>query len=157
MNKLIICIYLFLLFCSVVVGQPSTKTVECKVDSSKKFKYKIIAKERTINEPYIFSIRVVIKDNKKFNKENMLKFTENIKARFCNEERISVVIFDDEKTANESRVVADYLLDQRKAPELRGFYSLDRKTGSEGIQFSTKRGNPTDEVKIDIPNLAKQQ
>ncbi|HVE56283.1 MAG TPA: hypothetical protein VNB22_05600 [Pyrinomonadaceae bacterium] len=149
MKKVPIYLYIVLILSIATFGQTSSETVECKIDSNKKFKYNIVTKSRTLGEQPIFGMYVVIKDNKKYNKEDMLKFTENIKMRFCNEERISVVIFDDKK-AIYSKVVTDYLLGYNKAPELRGFYSLDRKTNKEGIQFSLQRGNPTDEVKIDI-------
>lgn len=138
-------------------AQSSDKTVECKVEANKKFKYTIIQQGRTIGESPIFSLRVVISKNEKYNRTDMLKFAENVKARFCKEENISVVIFDDKKALYEnSRVVTDYLIYKIKAPELRGFYALDRKTGSESIQFSTNRENPLDEVVIEISKSNKQ-
>lgn len=142
---------------ATVCAQSSDKTVECKVEPNKNFNYTIIQQGRSIGESPVFSLRVVIRDNKKYNRTDMLKFAENIKARFCNEENISVVIFDDKKALDEnSRAVTDYLLYQTIAPGLRGFYSFNRKTGYEGIQFSTKRENPLDEVKIEISKSNKQ-
>lgn len=149
MNKTAIIIYLVLMLSLAASGQRSSEIVECKIDSNKQFKYKIVTKSRSLGERPILGMYVVIKDNKKYNKEDMLKFTENIKMRFCNEEIISVVIFDDQKTAY-SKNVTDYLLEYRKSPELRGFYSLDRKTSRESLKFSPRRGNPAEEVKIDI-------
>ena len=138
-------------FRTISAQENATPIKECKVSLKEEVKYKLISIGRTVGEPYITGLRIVVKD-KYFNKDDMVQLTKIIKARYCNEEIISVVMFDDAKVAKQARAVIDQLAGNRKVPEIRGFYSMDRKTEKEIISFSTKRGNPADEISIQLQN-----
>lgn len=142
----------FVFFSDVAFAQGnSTPIKECKVSSAKNVKYKLISIGKAIRKPYITGLRIVVKD-KFFTKDSMVQLAKIIKGRYCNEETIAVTIFDDAKVAKQARAVIDQLTANRKVPEIRGFYSLDRKTGEESISYSAKRGNSPSEISIQLSN-----
>jgi hypothetical protein len=82
-----------------------------------------------------------------FTREEMTALARQLGQDLCNEQRIVVSILDDYQAAKH------YDLSNEKTwPKLRlrGYYELDRDTGKEVIHFSLKRGNPVDEVTINL-------
>lgn len=137
--------------------EKSQKIIKCKVESSRKVKYKLVSIDRTeVKPPFITGLRIVLKKNR-FNRNYMIKLAQRLNAEYCNEEVISAAIFDDYKAAKRADAVIEYLLKKRSVPELRGFYSLNRNTGEELIEFSAKRGNPPNEIKINLNQLRLEQ
>ena len=68
-----------------------TKIKECKVEHKTSVKYKLISAGRTIREPIITGLRIVV-NGKHFNKDEMVQLATFIKAKYCDEQVISVVI-----------------------------------------------------------------
>lgn len=138
-------------FLNANAQENATSIKECKVKSQEKIKYKLISIGRSIREPFVVGLRIVLKD-KYFNKDNMIQLTKIIKARYCNEENIAVTIFDDAKIAKIADIVVKHLSGERIIPEIRGFYAFERRNNYEKLSFSTKRGNPPDEISIQLSN-----
>ncbi|MFN0140735.1 MAG: hypothetical protein ACKVQW_11710 [Pyrinomonadaceae bacterium] len=86
---------------------------------------------------------------KDVNRDYMVKLAKRLKAEYCQAEKFQVVIFDNKKYAN-SDSMRDYTLSKGKTILMRGFYSFDRSSGKDILEFSTKFGHPTTEVQIDL-------
>ena|SRR2546429_8986317 len=84
---------------------------------------------------------------KQFKKEQMIALARQLKKDFCKEIRFGVIIFDDYMAA---RYVTYLSITKDLEKAQRGFYHIDRKKRSEYIQFSTARGKPLDEVRINL-------
>lgn len=148
--KLLLCLGCFVLVFSYAFAQERKDEFHrCEISSQSKAKFRLASIGRSLDKPFITGMRIVLNKNS-FNKEYMLRLAQRIKTEYCREEIISVTIFDDYKAATSARVVAEHLAGTQIAPEIRGFYSLNRKTGEEGIEFSTERGKPTGEVEINL-------
>jgi hypothetical protein len=94
-------------------------------------------------------LSIVVKP-KNFNREYMLQVAQRIKSEYCSEKEIIAVIFDDRKLDNLGALPGDFPEPKDIEKVRRGYYSLDKAKSEEGIEFSTKRGNPTTEVEIDL-------
>ena len=127
--------------------QISKEIKTCKVDHVNRVPYDLISSGRGLSDPIETGLRIVVAP-KFYNAKDMEELAHILRLQYCQENHLSVVIFDAAKPAKEARAVVDQLTGKRAVPELRGFYSLDRTTDIEKMSFSTKRGNPTDEVKI---------
>lgn len=133
-----------------VAAQDKSRPIKkCRVQTKNDGEYKLISISRTIREPIVTGLRIVVKDSD-FNTADMKTIAAKIKAEYCEEAVISAAIFDDKRVAKQARSVIDYLTGTRMVPELRGFYSLDRTTGAELLSFSRKRGRPADEIKVHL-------
>jgi hypothetical protein len=120
------------------------KTVRCKTDIPS-VKYEIGSGFRS--KPIQINIYV---DPELIEKDVLIQLAKTLKAEFCNEEKAQFIIFDDRKHINSGDALRDYVDSGGKLILMRGFYSFDRKTGKDTIEFSKKPGNPTTEVQIDL-------
>jgi hypothetical protein len=85
-----------------------------------------------------------------FTQEKMTALARQFSNEFCKEARFGVMIFDDYKAAR----FVTYMSPTRELEKAeRGFYHVDRKRHEEFIHYSTARGKPRDEIKI---NLSKE-
>ncbi len=132
-----------------IVGTSAQKIEKCNVDSNVRVKYKLISENRNTLPSYILMVDIVVKQ-KDFNREYMVRLANTLTTRYCHDKEISVAIFDDKKAAKTTDMW-NYLLGKVESPSLRGFYSLDRDQKRTGIVFSTERGRPHNEVKIELP------
>lgn len=140
---------ILIIFVSNLAGQQSEgKITKCRVDSKESVKYKLIFTHKNSLPPYTLVLNIVVKQ-KDFNTKYMTRLAKTVSSQFCHENEISVTIFDDARAAKRTDIGA-YLAGEIVVPELRGFYSLQRDKKFESIEFSTKRGNPPDEIKIDL-------
>jgi hypothetical protein len=96
------------------------------------------------NSPAIFLVISVELEN--FTKDKMIALAKQLKKDYCKETRLWAIIFDDYDAAKHVTFL-DITRNLEKAK--RGIYHLDFKK-EEYIQFSTVRGGPLDEVKIDL-------
>lgn len=87
-----------------------------------------------------FSAQVSV-EPRYFTRESMAALARQLNADFCNEKRIQVIIVDDYRAATEWDPVH---LSNWYAPAERGSYYLDRLSGEEHIEFSTRRGRGMD-------------
>ena len=113
--------------------------------------YKLISSSKLSDQPKSVHLYIVV-NPKRLNKDGMILVAKRLKDDYCDVEHLTVVIFDNRKFAN-SISMSDFIKSKGKTVLMRGFYSFDRTSGEEGIEFSTKRGNPTSEVKINLANL----
>jgi hypothetical protein len=82
-----------------------------------------------------------------FTTEKMTALARQLNNEFCKETRFGVMIFDDYKAAR----FVTYLSHTRELEKAeRGFYHIDRKKRKEFIHYSTARGKPRDEIRIDL-------
>jgi hypothetical protein len=145
----VVTVFILSLGLSTSFGQ----TVKCVPDDKEAVKYELVQNYVTDLPPYTRSLRVVVK-KENFNRAFMVRLANALRMRFCSDEEISAVIFDDKHVA-ESLNMGDFLTGRVTPPEVRGLYALTsytlaNKGKEESIEFSTKRGNPTNEVVINL-------
>lgn len=116
-------------------------------------KYKLLWQARTIRGENTLLLHILIKP-KNVNRDFLILLAKRIRSEYCNEKNVYVVIFDDRKLASDFHRT-DYFLSKDKIIE-RGHYKLDRENGVELLEFSTKRGNPTTEIKVDLSDKNKK-
>ncbi len=103
----------------------------------------------TYNSPdYPREIVIVISvDPKHFVKEDMMALAYDLRKLYLSEARYGAIILDDDEVALHTSPL------HRKEEYLRArraFYYRNRSTGEEYIQFSSERGKPWNEVKINL-------
>jgi hypothetical protein len=104
----------------------------------------------TVEEHPAFVLYISIKPGY-FNREDMKLLARHLKDDFSAENRIAVYIFDYyPATKSFSYIKQDNPTYARDQAALRGFYFFDRNTNEESIAFSSERGKPFDEVKINL-------
>lgn len=104
---------------------------------------------RDPNERFFLAVSV---ESKFFTRASMMALAGELNRRFCAERRIEALIMDDHQAAS--------VWDPIHSPELyqpaeRAQYYLDRVTGEEHIEFSTKRGRGSD-VFVDLGTKQNQ-
>jgi hypothetical protein len=109
----------------------------------------LVAVHKNHLPPHIRSARVVV-SAEDFNVEYMRRLARTLRNHFCNDDEISVTIFD-QKIAARNTDLGAYLAGRIVVPELRGFYSYSHTSKAESIQFSMKRGNPNHEIVLPFP------
>lgn len=109
--------------------------------------YKVSASFRAPNERSERIILISI-EPENFTRDKMLLLARQLNRDFPDEPRLYAVIFDSEIAArNYDPAGGSYSFSKKLE---RGEYDLDRVKGRERINFSTRRGNPVDEIKIVI-------
>jgi hypothetical protein len=90
---------------------------------------------------------VISLDPKHFVKEDMMALAYDLRKLYVSESRYGAIILDDDEAALHTSPLhrKDEYLRARRA-----FYFRNRSTGEEYIQFSTERGKPWTEVKINL-------
>lgn len=83
-----------------------------------------------------------------FVRERMTQLARQLNQDFPDKQKVDVSIFDSETVAK-NVIPAGHHYEEFKKAE-RGVYHLDRAKGSEYIQFSTKPGRPSNEVKVNL-------
>lgn len=147
---------MFLLCCFLFVTQISAQdeTIQKCQSSVKGGEYILTSAGHTIEGEKVLLILIVVK-SQNINRDFMLKLAERLKSEYCNEKKLQAVIFDDRKLADISSI-SKYVESEGKTILMRGYYSFDRTSGKEEIEFSAKRGNSTDEIKIDLSSINDQ-
>jgi len=108
------------------------------------FEYDIVENTKTASPPNVRSLRVVLKA-KYFNDTHIRLLAKSIRSLFCEDTEISALIFDDLSVAKRIRT-DQFLLGKFRPPEVRGIYALSDEGKIESIEYSTRRGNPIDEI-----------
>lgn len=138
-------------FCCVFSVKAQKKQVQ-KCDSSVTGgKYDWVGIAPLLKEPDHLFGSVLVKP-KNINRDYLIQLARRLKSEYCSAQEFQVVIFDNSKYAN-SYSIQDYTSSGAKIILMRGFYSFDRKTGKDLLEFSTKPGNVTTEVQIDLSSL----
>jgi hypothetical protein len=155
--KLLSLAMLMLVSTSSGISQKRGDITECKSNIANPVKFKVLRVSPSIREPFTLGIDVAVR-KKDFNREFMIRFAQTIRARYCMENAIGVAIVDDKKVfLADPEIIAYHLGGIKKSPVIRGFYSFNRLTGVNVIGFSTKRGNPDDEIVIDFSNHSEPE
>lgn len=95
-------------------------------------------------------ILLISTEPESFTRDKMLVLARQLNKDFPNEQRIYAVIFDSEAAVrNYDPAGGTYSMSKKLE---RGEYYLDRVKGRESINFSSRRGNPVDEIKITLSN-----
>jgi hypothetical protein len=125
------------------------------VKTERAFKYRIGKSFRTVKGPPTLVVYISVKPQY-FNREDMLSFAQQLNRDFCHEQRVSIWIFDAYPSAQSFAPHPHSLTYDRDMEALRGFYRLNRETHEETIQFSSSRGKPRDEIKIDLGSSSNE-
>lgn len=83
-----------------------------------------------------------------FTRDRMTQLAKQINHDFADRPKVAVSIFDNETVAKNVVPAGSHYVDFKAAE--RGVYHLDRAKGSEYIHFSSKRGRPSNEIKINL-------
>ncbi len=140
-------LFLLILMMSQLTAQSEKLATEKCEFRGESGKYKLIFLDETQDENGI-SVFLHIKLNaKKYKKTEMVKLAKRLFAEYCKADELLVAIFESEKDSGLS-LLPGYIIG--KPIVTRGYYSFNRKTGENGIEYSTKKGNPTTEIQIDL-------
>ena len=110
-------------------------------------RYHLVSESRALDQEGLL-IFIVVKPDR-INEEYLRQVASEIKARYCNEVRVVTVISDKKKYADPA-VLSEYRDSKSRIAKMRGFYSFDRRNGIERLEFSTRLGNPPDEIKVKL-------
>ncbi len=121
---------------------------KCVASSKRTIDYRLVSSGRGLGRG-VLGLRIVLAA-KYFNRTDMMTLAENLREKYCREDVVGVTIFDNKRDAKVADIVVKHLSGVRKSKSIRGFYSLDRTRGLEKLSFSTKPGNPDDEVLLDL-------
>lgn len=113
-------------------------------------KYRVARSERTVAGPSTLVLYVSVSSGH-FNREDMLLLARELNQDFCNEPKLTVLIFSDYQAAKSLVFSVERLptYDRDKAA-LRGGYNLDRVARTESVSFSPDASKPRDEIKINL-------
>ena len=107
----------------------------------------------TVAGPRMLVVHIGLK-SRHFNREDMSTLAHQLNARFPDEPRLMVWIFDSCDSAKTFTPLTHSRFYDRDYKALRGFYDLDRQLGKETIEFSSSAGKPRDEIKLNLHNGA---
>jgi hypothetical protein len=86
-----------------------------------------------------------------FNREDMVLLASELNQDFCNEPRLTVLIFSDYQAAKSLVFTVERLPTyERDKAALRGGYDLDRVARTESVSFSPDPSKPRDEIRINL-------
>ena len=143
--------YLLLIFVSLLLSMPSfaqeVKVEKCRSEV-KGGRYKLYSASYGMRGERPLLLIIVV-NQRRINREDMIQLARRLKSEYCHEEKLMTVIYDNRKYINHNYFV-DFLNSGGKKNWARGYYSFDRATGKDLIEFSSKLGNPTDENKINL-------
>jgi hypothetical protein len=86
---------------------------------------------------------------KDINEDFLLALASRLKAEYCHATTLQVVIFYSKKYANPLSI-EDLAQSKGETILMRGFYTFDRESGRDKLEFSKRLGNRTTEIQIDI-------
>lgn len=109
--------------------------------------YKIGFKSYQVGDPLSVILQIEV-DKKYFNKESMIELARRLRSDYCKATLLSVTLYDNMKAARDPGNLFLLAESHGKTIRMRRFYILDRKTGEEGLEFSTELGKPTNQVPI---------
>jgi len=138
-------IILVCVFAANLVGSTTAQTCESQVKGGK---YKWAGIDPTLTDPGSYFGFVLVR-SKDIDREYIIKLAHRLKDEYCKAQRLQVVIFDNRKHTGSDALLA-YQESNGRIVLMRGFYAFDRTSGRDVIEFSTKLGNPTTEVTIDL-------
>ncbi len=118
---------------------------KCKTDI-KGGNYKVVFSGKSLKSPNTLSLFIVVKP-KNITSEYLYKLAKRLKSEYCYEEKLIVSIFDNKKYAN----IDSLKVKKGDKNYLRGSYSFDNSSKKEYLSFSSKLGNPADEIKLVLP------
>ena len=130
---------------SVAMGQGAT----FEGTKSHTVEYKIGQSFLTLEDVPMLIVQVSIQ-SKAFNRSDMIELVKELKARFPDQPKLFARVFDSYPSAKSFVPHPHSRTYVRDNKSLRGYYSLDRKSGKEYIQFSSAPGKPRDEVEIEL-------
>ena len=116
-----------------------------KLDSGR---YKLLFTTRGVTGDKTLILYILLK-SEDINRGYLLTVAERINKTYCNEASVIAAIFDERKYAG-TFAVTDFAVSRNVYPGYRGQYRLNRQPISETLMYSSKKGNPIDEVEIDL-------
>ncbi len=140
-------ILLILFSMGQAVAQESNK---CRV-SVKGGKYRGTNIASIRNDPDVYAGFLLVRP-KDVNREFMIALASRLKQEYCHAKKVNVFIFDQKKYANWNSI-KDFISSGGKTILMRGAYGFDRESGKDLLEFSTKLGNPTTEIQIDLSEI----
>ena len=138
-----------LISCIVIMIAGSTfgqSADECNTSAPSNGRYKKVFQARKPKFADEVLLDVVIK-SRNFSTAYLNYFIKKKKRDFCLEKVVGVSIFENERDA--IGWFSDFITSNGKIDRRRGTFVLDRTCGKENLEYSTARGRPIDEVKID--------
>ena len=111
-------------------------------------KYRVGLRWRPEENPRSLFVQISV-EPENFNRTGMIALAKQLNRDFHGEPQLDVIICDDYNLAKSPGLLLD--IERREILlGLRGFYELDRASGTEAVRFSTERGKAYNEIKIDL-------
>jgi len=146
-------IYLFvtiLIFGCITIQAQQRLQSDCSSAVPNRIAYKVGFLSHAVEDPNSLIVQISLK-SRDFSRTSLLVLVRQLRKDYCNYEKLSVVFFDNPKLAKDpARAMVALVESNQRIVLVRGFYNLDRRSGSEGLEFSTKRGNSTKEVTVGL-------
>jgi hypothetical protein len=152
LSILVVCrklIIVTLVFTAATYGQNTPCPSQTKDKERIAPAYRIGYSWRTAAGPAILANQISIKANH-FNCADMLALARQFNRDYPNETRLAIYIFDSYSAAQNFSLVQHSPTYTKDFKAFRGFYKLDRDTGDEYIEFSSARGKPGNEFRIEF-------
>jgi hypothetical protein len=130
------------------IGMGQTHTVAA-TKGFRSVDYQIGKSFQTLENVPTLIVQVSVK-SKAFNRSDMIELAKELKERFDDEPKLFARVFDSYSSARDFVPHPHSRTYDRDNKSLRGYYSLDRKSRKEYIQFSSAPGKPRDEIEIDL-------
>jgi hypothetical protein len=142
LRRIVFALFLTAAGAGVNYGQkPVRCPIENKVTAAPD--YRIGRTFRTVEEAPSLLVQISIKPGF-YEREEIVALAERLNKEFCKEQRLTVLIFDNNRAAKKFDVNELKLYSEA----IRGEYSLDRVSGNEYISFSQDAGKPSERLKI---------
>jgi hypothetical protein len=139
-----------ILVMAAIVPLRAQKTIgKCEVRQPYRVKYDLVFEHENSLPPKMLMVDIVVAPTN-YNVDYMTRLARTLVTRYCNRDHLSVAIFDDKRAAKDTNML-EFLRGRIEAPAVRGFFFIDREKKQARITFSEKRGDPTDQIKIDVP------
>jgi hypothetical protein len=154
MRRISFCLMAAVLISAVAVNEArssETGCVQCERQKMKRtVKYRVARSERTVAGSSTL-VLYVSTDSRHFNRDDMVLLAGELNRDFCEEPRLTVLIFSDYRAAKSLVFSIEQLpTSARDKAALRGGYNLDRVARTESVSFSPDAAKPRDEIKINL-------
>ncbi len=116
-------------------------------------KFKILFEIKLNKRPDEVGLDVAL-EPKYYTEQCINDFTMRIRARYREKGLVSVALFESKK--DQIGWFHDYASSRRTIDRRRGNYTIDRRAGIDLIEYSSKKGNSLNEIRVDYASDAGQ-
>jgi hypothetical protein len=149
-------IIMTLVFTAATYGQKNPRQHQTKDKARRAPEYRIGDSWRTATGSATQALQISI-NPRHFNRKDMMALARQLNKDFSHESRVAIYIFDSYRSAQTFSIISHSPTYNRDFKAFRGFYLLDRNMGKEYIEFSSARGRPRNEIRIEFDSDSSGQ